>query len=75
MSERPLNVSGSTVIASMEGTRPLLVEIQALVAPTMFGMPRRTSMGVDYNRVNLLVAVLEKKAGMHLGGMDIFIIL
>ncbi len=73
MSERPLNVSGSTVIASMEGTRPLLVEIQALVAPTMFGMPRRTSMGVDYNRVNLLVAVLEKKAGMHLGGMDIFI--
>ncbi len=73
MSERPLNVSGSTVIASMEGTRPLLVEIQALVAPTTFGMPRRTSMGVDYNRVNLLVAVLEKKAGMHLGGMDIFI--
>ncbi len=73
LSERPLNVSGSTVIASMEGTRPLLVEIQALVAPTMFGMPRRTSMGVDYNRVNLLVAVLEKKAGMHLGGMDIFI--
>ena len=73
LSERPLNVSGSTVIASMEGTRPLLVEIQALVAPTTFGMPRRTSMGVDYNRVNLLVAVLEKKAGMHLGGMDIFI--
>ncbi len=73
LSERPLNVSGSTVIASMEGTRPLLVEIQALVAPTAFGMPRRTGMGVDYNRVNLLVAVLEKKAGMHLGGMDIFI--
>ncbi len=73
LSERPINVSGSTVIASMEGTRPLLVEIQALVAPTTFGMPRRTSMGVDYNRVNLLVAVLEKKAGMHLGGMDIFI--
>jgi DNA repair protein RadA/Sms len=73
LSERPLNVSGSTVIASMEGTRPLLVEIQALVAPTTFGMPRRTSMGVDFNRVNLLVAVLEKKAGMHLGGMDIFI--
>ncbi|MBF0559708.1 MAG: DNA repair protein RadA, partial [Nitrospirae bacterium] len=73
LSERPLNVSGSTVIASLEGTRPLLVEIQALVAPTTFGMPRRTSMGVDFNRVNLLIAVLEKKAGMHLGGMDVFI--
>ncbi|HAK87499.1 MAG: DNA repair protein RadA [Nitrospirae bacterium GWC2_46_6] len=73
MSERPLNVSGSTVIATMEGTRPLLVEMQALVSPTTFGMPRRTSMGVDFNRVNLLIAVLEKKAGIHLGGMDVFI--
>ncbi len=72
LSERPLNVSGSTVIASMEGTRPLMVEVQALVSPTTFGMPRRTSMGIDFNRVNLLIAVLEKKAGMHLGGMDIF---
>jgi DNA repair protein RadA/Sms len=73
MSERPIDVSGSTVIASMEGTRPLLVEVQALVSPTTFGMPRRTSMGVDFNRVNLLIAVLEKKAGIHLGGMDVFI--
>jgi len=73
LSERPLNVSGSTVVASMEGTRPLMVEIQALVSPTTFGMPRRTSIGVDFNRVNLLTAVLEKKAGLHLGGMDIFI--
>lgn len=73
MSERPLNVSGSTVIATMEGTRPLLVEMQALVSPTTFGMPRRTSMGVDFNRVNLLIAVLEKKAEIHLGGMDVFI--
>jgi DNA repair protein RadA/Sms len=73
LSERPLNAAGSTVIASIEGTRPLLVEVQALVSPTTFGMPRRTSMGVDFNRVNLLVAVLEKKAGIHLGGMDIFI--
>lgn len=72
LSERPLDVAGSTVIASMEGTRPLLVEVQALVSPTTFGMPRRTSMGVDFNRVNLLIAVLEKKAGLHLGGMDIF---
>jgi DNA repair protein RadA/Sms len=73
LSERPENVSGSTVIASIEGTRPLLVEIQALVSPTSFGMPRRTSMGIDFNRVNLLVAVLEKKAGINLGGMDTFI--
>ncbi len=73
LSERPLNVSGSTVIASIEGTRPLMVEIQALVSPTTFGMPRRTSIGVDFNRVNLLTAVLEKRAGLHLGGMDIFI--
>ena len=73
LSERPLNVSGSTVVASMEGTRPLMVEIQALASPTTFGMPRRTSIGVDFNRVNLLTAVLEKKAGLHLGGMDIFI--
>ena len=73
MSERPLDVSGSTVIASMEGTRPLLVEVQALVSPTTFGIPRRTSMGVDFNRVNLLIAVLEKKVGMHLSGMDVFI--
>ena len=73
LSERPSNVSGSTVVASLEGTRPLMVEIQALVSQTNFGMPRRTSIGVDFNRVNLLVAVLEKRAGMHLGGMDIFI--
>jgi len=66
-------VPGSNVVASIEGTRPLMVEIQALVSQTNFGMPRRTSIGVDFNRVNLLVAVLEKTAGMHLGGMDIFI--
>lgn len=73
LSERPLGVSGSTVIASIEGTRPLLVEIQALVSPTTFGIPRRTSLGVDFNRVNLLIAVLEKKAGIQLGGMDVFV--
>ena len=71
--ERPLNVSGSTVVASIEGTRPLMVEIQSLVSQTSFGMPRRTTIGVDFNRVNLLVAVLEKKMGLHLGGMDIFV--
>lgn len=73
LSERPRNVSGSTVVASLEGTRPLMVEVQALVSQSNFGMPRRTSIGVDFNRVNLLIAVLEKRAGLHLGGMDIFI--
>jgi DNA repair protein RadA/Sms len=73
LSERPRNVSGSTVVASLEGTRPLMVEMQALVSQTNFGMPRRTSIGVDFNRVNLLIAVLEKRAGLHLGGMDVFI--
>jgi len=73
LSERPLNTSGSIVIASIEGTRPVLVELQALVSPTTFGMPRRTSMGIDFNRLNLLIAVLEKKGGIHLGGMDVFL--
>lgn len=73
LSERPRDVSGSTVVASIEGTRPLLIELQALVSQTTFGMPRRTCIGVDFNRVNLLVAVLEKIAGLHLGGMDIFV--
>ncbi|OGW38867.1 MAG: DNA repair protein RadA [Nitrospirae bacterium RBG_13_39_12] len=71
--ERPLNVSGSTVVASLEGTRPVMVELQSLVSQTNFGMPRRTTIGVDFNRVNLLIAVLEKRAGLHLGGMDIFV--
>ncbi|MEJ2695617.1 MAG: DNA repair protein RadA [Candidatus Sulfobium sp.] len=73
LSERPGNVSGSTVVASLEGTRPLMIEIQALVSQSNFGMPRRTAIGVDFNRVNLLIAVLEKRAGMHLGGMDVFV--
>jgi DNA repair protein RadA/Sms len=72
LSERPAGVTGSVVLASMEGTRPLLVEMQALVTPTSFGMPRRTSIGFDVARVNLLVAVLEKLGGLQLGGMDIF---
>jgi len=73
LSERPLNVPGSVVTVSLEGTRPLLVEIQALVTPSNFGVPRRTALGVDYNRVNLLIAVLEKRLGMQLGGMDVFV--
>jgi DNA repair protein RadA/Sms len=73
LSERPEDVSGSAVTVSLEGTRPLLVEIQALVTPSSFGVPRRTALGVDYNRINLLIAVLDKRLGMHLGGMDIFV--
>jgi DNA repair protein RadA/Sms len=72
LSERSPGVSGSVVASSIEGTRPLLVEIQSLVSQSSFGVPRRTSIGVDFQRVNLLVAVLEKLAGLQLGGMDIF---
>lgn len=73
LSEKPVNVPGSVITATLEGTRPLLVEIQALVSTSNFGVPRRTALGVDYNRVNLLIAVLDKRLGMHLGGMDIFV--
>jgi DNA repair protein RadA/Sms len=73
LSERPQGVSGSVVLASLEGKRPLLVEIQALVSRSSFGMPRRATMGVDSQRVALLVAVLEKKAGLQLADQDIYI--
>lgn len=73
LAERPQNVAGSVVVPSLEGTRPILVEIQALVSASNLGMPRRTAIGVDHNRVALLVAVLDKICGMHLGGSDIFI--
>ncbi len=73
LAERPLGVSGSVVVAALEGSRPLLVELQALVTSTTFGNPRRTTIGVDHNRLALLVAVLEKKVGMHLSGQDIFL--
>ena len=73
ISERDGNPSGSVVVASLEGTRPMLVEIQALLAPTAFGMPRRTGIGVDYNRMALLMAVLEKRAGLHISNYDAYI--
>jgi DNA repair protein RadA/Sms len=73
LAERPLNVPGSVVVPSLEGSRPILIELQALVSQTNFGMPRRTAMGVDPNRVSLLVAVLEKKAGLNLLNQDIFL--
>jgi len=72
LSERSANAPGSVVTASMEGTRPILVELQALASSTNFGTPRRTILGLDQNRVSLLVAVMEKKLGMHLMGHDIF---
>ncbi|MCX8028305.1 MAG: DNA repair protein RadA [Thermodesulfovibrionales bacterium] len=73
LSERPYGVSGSAVVSSMRGTRPLLVEIQALVSPTPFGIPRRTTVGIDQNRTNILLAVIEKRLGLQVGVMDIFI--
>jgi DNA repair protein RadA/Sms len=73
LAERPINVPGSVVISSLEGTRPILVELQALVTSTSYGMPRRTAIGVDPNRVSLLVAVLEKKVGLTLANQDIFV--
>ena len=72
LSERPAAAAGSVVTASMEGTRPILVELQALTSGTSFGTPRRTILGLDANRVALLAAVMEKKVGMHLVGYDIF---
>ncbi len=70
---RPVDASGSVVVCSMEGTRPILIEIQALISPTSFQMPRRTAVGIDYNRVNLLMAVLEKRVGFQLGGCDAYV--
>ncbi len=73
LAERPRDVPGSVIVASLEGTRPLLLELQALVSPASFGTPRRTVLGADYNRACLLLAVLEKRAGMPLGSQDVFI--
>ncbi len=70
---RPEDASGSVVACSMEGTRPILMEIQALVCRSNFGMPRRTAAGTDYNRVNLLMAVLEKRVGLPLSNYDAYI--
>ena len=70
---KPEHASGSVVACSMEGTRPILIEIQALVCNSNFGMPRRTAAGTDYNRVNLLMAVLEKRLGLHLSNCDAYV--
>ncbi|GIP41528.1 DNA repair protein RadA [Paenibacillus sp. J31TS4] len=73
LSERPKGVAGSTVAASMEGTRPMLVELQALVAPTHFPTPRRMAAGIDHNRLALIIAVLEKRMGMFLQNQDVYV--
>ena len=73
ISERDDNPSGSVIVASMEGTRPLLIELQALTTPSVFGFPRRTADGIDYNRLTLLMAVLEKRAGLNLGNQDVYL--
>jgi len=73
LSKRPSLVPGSVVTASIEGSRPILLELQALVGRASFGTPRRTVLGVDYNRVSLLVAVMEKKLGLQLMNQDIFV--
>lgn len=73
ISSRPQNTEGSIVVPSLEGTRPMLIEIQALVSSTPFGMPRRVATGLDYNRVILMTAVLDKKAGIHLESSDVYV--
>jgi DNA repair protein RadA/Sms len=73
LAERKADASGSAVVAAMEGTRPLLVEVQALVAPTSYGVPQRTATGFDGRRLQMLLAVLEKRAGMRLGQYDVFV--
>jgi len=73
LSERTQPTSGSVVVPSMEGSRPILIELQALAVPTNFGVPSRTAQGIDANRVSLLVAVMEKRLGVHLNNQDIFL--
>ena len=73
LSERNYGASGSTIISCIEGTRPLLVEVQALVTPATYGTPQRTSIGFDYHKLSVLLAVLEKRIGVRLGGYDVFV--
>ena len=73
ISERNDNPAGSVIVASIEGTRPLLVELQALTTPSVFGIPKRTANGIDFNRLAVLIAVVEKRAGINLGGQDVYL--
>ena len=72
LSDRTENPPGTIVTASVEGTRPILVELQALTTLSVFGFPKRTANGIDFNRLTLLIAVLEKRAGMALGNQDVY---
>ena len=73
ISEKEENPAGSVIVATMEGTRPLLVELQALTTQTLFGFPRRTANGIDFNRLTLLMAVIEKRAGITLSNQDAYL--
>lgn len=73
LSGRPVDAKGSVTVCAIEGTRPILIEVQALVCQTNFGIPRRQATGTDYNRVNLLMAVLEKRVGIHLADCDAYV--
>jgi len=73
LTERRTEASGSAVVCSMEGTRPILVEVQALVSASSYGVPQRTANGLDYKRVQMLLAVLEKRLGYHVAVMDVFV--
>jgi len=73
LEQRKENISGSTVVCTLEGTRPFLVEVQALVTPTSYGLPQRTATGIDSKRLSLLLAVLEKRVGLRLGTYDVFV--
>ena len=73
LSARPKNVSGCCVACTMEGTRPILAEVQTLVTKSAFSAPRRTCDGFDYNRLFLILAVLEKRLGLYYGGLDVFV--
>ena len=73
ISDREDNPAGSVIVASMEGTRPLLVELQALTTPSVYGIPKRTANGIDYNRLAVLIAVIEKRAGIPLGTHDVYL--
>ncbi|MGI6712005.1 MAG: DNA repair protein RadA [Bacillota bacterium] len=73
LEQRPIGVSGSTVVCTIQGTRPVLLEVQALVTSTMFGNPRRLTSGIDYNRILIILAVLEKIVGLNLSNQDVYV--
>ena len=73
ISEKEGNPAGSVIVATMEGTRPLLIELQSLTTPSVYGIPKRTANGIDYNRLAVLIAVIEKRAGMPLGTQDVYL--